>query len=101
MTRAVGGSRSWSPIIFLATVHLTVAVAVVMTVSLRQFVRNPRHAEAAHCGEEVLVTKHERPYLHILPPEKPHRAFGAGRHLAKGQPLGPTPVPASEWKGLE
>ncbi len=81
--------------------HLTVTVTVTMTVSLRQFVRNPRHAEAAHCGEEVLVTKHGRPYLRILPPEQPRRAFGAGRHLAKGQPLAPAPVPASEWKGLE
>ncbi len=46
-----------SPLNSLARSEMTVIVTVSMTVSLRQFVRDPRHAEAAHCGEEVLVTR--------------------------------------------
>lgn len=32
---------------------------------------------------------------------KPSRAYGAGKHLAKGKALSPERIPPGEWKDME
>jgi len=71
------------------------------TITLRDLARNPKFGRLAHAGQSFLVTHRGQPYFRILPPQKPACHVGAGSHLAKGLPLSPEPIPASEWKGLE
>jgi hypothetical protein len=60
---------------------------------LRQFPRFKRQAEA---GKDVLlVDRHGRRFTFAA--EKPATFVGAGKHLAKGKPLSPEPIPQDEW----
>jgi antitoxin (DNA-binding transcriptional repressor) of toxin-antitoxin stability system len=55
-----------------------------VTVSLRNFKRDPRYQRLAHQGAEVLVTKRGKPYLRLLPPARSGSFVGAAR---AGKPL--------------
>ena len=55
-----------------------------LTVSLRNFKRDPRYQRLAHQGTEVLVTNRGKPYLRLLPPARSGSFVGAAR---AGKPL--------------
>ena len=69
-----------------------------MTV-LREFIRDfPRFKRQAESGKTVvLVDRQGRRFLFHA--EKAASHLGAGKHLAKGKPLSPAPVPKDEWRG--
>jgi prevent-host-death family protein len=69
-------------------------------VPLRALRRDAALLDAAAGGEEILVTRFGKPYVRIVPAEQPRSFLGAGRHLRLKEPVGPEPVPPSEWKGL-
>ena len=70
------------------------------TVTLRSLRRDAGLLDSAADGEEILVTRFGKPYVRILPAERPRTFLGAGKHLGMKKPLSPDPIPASEWKGL-
>ena len=70
------------------------------TVTLRRLRREAHLLDSAAGGEEIMVTRFGRPYVHISPAAQPGSFVGAGRHLGAKKPVSPQPVPASEWKGL-
>ena len=69
------------------------------TVSLRDLRRESKLLDRAASGEEIVVTKFGKPFVRILPAQKPRSFIGAGRHLAV-QAVSPAPIPPSEWEGL-
>jgi len=80
---------------------MSVKLKVMKTVTLRALRREALPAQLAHSGEELLVTKHGRPYLRVLPPERPDTFLGAckaGKPLTKAI-LGPAVAP-EEWEAL-
>jgi hypothetical protein len=62
---------------------------------LRRFSHYKRHAVA---GKVVKVVDRDGRQF-VFQAERPAHHSGAGRHLAKGRPLSPEPVPVEEWKG--
>lgn len=70
------------------------------TVTLRALRRDASLLDAAAEGQEILVTRFNRPYVRIVPAGRPRSFLGAGRHLNQKEAVAPDPVPASEWKGL-
>jgi len=70
-----------------------------LTVTLRDFKRDPRYQRMAHEGAEVLVTRRGKPYLRLLPPARSGTFVGAaraGRPLTAGI-LEPA-IPPGAWK---
>ena len=55
-----------------------------LTVSLRNFKRDPRYQRLAHNGAEVFVTNRGKPYVRVLPPPKSRSFVGAAK---RGKPL--------------
>jgi antitoxin (DNA-binding transcriptional repressor) of toxin-antitoxin stability system len=70
------------------------------TVTLRSFRRDSTLLDAVAEGEELVVTRFGKPYVHVVPARRPQSFLGAGRHLKVKAPVSPDPVPASEWKGI-
>ena len=70
------------------------------TVTLRRLRREARLLDVAAGGEEILVTRFGKPYVRIVPANRPRSFLGAGAHLKLKEPVSPAPIPASEWKGL-
>jgi antitoxin (DNA-binding transcriptional repressor) of toxin-antitoxin stability system len=70
------------------------------TVTLRSLRRDAEVLDFAACGEEILVTRFGQPYVRILPAKRPRSFLASGKHLGMKKPLSPSPIPASEWKGL-
>ena len=70
------------------------------TVTLRRLRREANLLDSAAGGEEIMVTRFGRPYVHIISATQPRSFVGAGRNLGAKEPVSPQPVPASEWKGL-
>jgi prevent-host-death family protein len=70
------------------------------TVTLRVLRRDASLLDAAAEGEEILVTRFGRPYVRVVPAERPRSFLGAGRHLGQRRPVSPDPIPITEWKGL-
>jgi hypothetical protein len=68
-------------------------------VKVREFLRHfPRFKRQAEAGKDVLlVDRQGRRFTFTA--EKPATFVGSGRHLAKGKPLSPEPIPKEEWKG--
>ena len=85
----------------LTATRVSVTMSDMKTISVRTFERDPSYKARAAGGESFLVTLRGRPHFRVLPPEQPETHLGAGRHLAKGKPVSPEPIPASEWKGLD
>jgi prevent-host-death family protein len=54
--------------------------------------------DAAAKGEEIVVTRFGKPYVRILPAEKPRSFLGAGKNLGIKAPVSSDPIPISEWK---
>ena len=75
-------------------------VSDMKTVTLRSLRRQSDLLDAAAAGEEILVTRFGKPYVRILPAERPRSFLGAGENLGIKKPVSPEPVPLSEWKGL-
>ncbi len=71
------------------------------TVTLRALRREAHLLDSAASGEEILVTRFGKPYVRIVPADKPRAFFSAGKQLRLKQALSPEPIPASEWKGLK
>ena len=71
------------------------------TVTLRSLRRDSALLDRAAAGEEILVTRFGKPYVRIVPAAQPQTFFGAGKHLRQKQAVAPTPIPSSEWKGLD
>lgn len=71
------------------------------TITLRSLLRNSALLERAASGEQLLVTRFGKPYVRIIPAERPQTFLGAGKHLRQKKPVSPKPIPSSEWKGLE
>jgi antitoxin (DNA-binding transcriptional repressor) of toxin-antitoxin stability system len=55
-----------------------------VTVTLRDFKRDPRYQRLAYAGTEVLVTRRGKPCLRLLPPARSGSFVGAAQ---AGQPL--------------
>ncbi len=70
------------------------------TVTLRALRRDASLLDAAAEGEDIIVTRFGKPYVRIVPAERPRSFLGAGTHLRQQEPVSSKPVPASEWKGL-
>lgn len=70
------------------------------TVTLRSLRRDADLLDSAAEGEELLVTRHGKPYVRIVSANQSRTFLGAGRHLGMKKPVSPDPVPRSEWKGL-
>jgi hypothetical protein len=67
---------------------------------VRDFVRHfPRFKRQAVAGKPVLLVDRQGQRFKFAA-DKQAGHCGAGQHLAQGPPLGPEPVPRSEWKGL-
>ncbi|HEV2208925.1 MAG TPA: hypothetical protein VG167_09130 [Verrucomicrobiae bacterium] len=68
---------------------------------MREFSRRLSHFKRlASAGKRIrLVDRQGKRF--IFEAERPVSHHGAGRHLAKGNPLSPERVPAGEWKGNE
>ena len=66
-------------------------------VVIRKFIREfPRYKQLAEAGKVVeLVDRKGKRFTFAA--EKPRRASGAAKHMAKGNPLSPEPVPRKEW----
>ncbi len=70
-------------------------------ITMRDFTRRLSHfKQLAAAGKRVRVVDRQGRRF-IFAAEKPACAYGAGRHLAKGQPLSPERTPRQEWKGIE
>ena len=69
--------------------------------TMRDFSRRLSHFKRlASAGKRVrLVDRQGKRF--VFEAEKPSRAYGAGKHLAKGKPLSPERTPPEEWKSLE
>jgi prevent-host-death family protein len=70
------------------------------TVTLRSLRRKAELLDSAAAGEEILVTRFGKPYVRILPANRPPFLLGAGKHLGINEPISPERIPSSEWKGL-
>lgn len=70
------------------------------TVTLRALRRDASLLDAAAEGTEIVVTRFGKPYVRIVPAQRPRSFLGAGAHLRQKKPVSPEPVPPSEWKGL-
>jgi hypothetical protein len=82
--------------------HWTVSVLKNdMQTVMREFTRRlPEFKRMAAAGKRIrIIDRQGRRF--VFEAEKRHRAYGAGRHLAKGQPLSAERTPIREWKGLE
>ena len=66
---------------------------VVIRTFIREFARFKQLAEAGKVVE--LVDREGRRFTFAA--EKPKRAYGTARHMAKGKPLSPDPIPREEW----
>lgn len=71
------------------------------TVTLRELRREAHLIDSAAAGQEILVTRFGKPYVHIVPASKRRTFLGAGKHLGMKQAVSPEPIPESEWKGLK
>ncbi len=54
----------------------------------------------ASAGKRVRVVDRQGKQF-VFEAEKPSRAYGAGKHLAKGKALSPERTPHEEWKGID
>ena len=70
------------------------------TVTLRALRRDASLLDAAAAGEDIVVTRFGRPYVRIVPAERPRSFLGAGAHLRQKEAVSPDPTPAAEWKRL-
>ena len=70
------------------------------TVTLRSLRRDADLIDSAAEGEELLVTRHGKPYVRIVPANQSSTFVGAGKHLGMKKPVTSDPIPQSEWKGL-
>jgi prevent-host-death family protein len=70
------------------------------TVTLRALRRDASLLDAAAEGEDVLVTRFGKPYVRIIPAQRPRSFLGAGKHLGRREPVSPDPIPDAEWKHL-
>lgn len=70
------------------------------TVTLRALRRDSALLDRAAGGEDILVTRHGKPYVRISPAKQPRSFLGAGKHLGQKRAVPPEPIPAEEWKGL-
>ncbi len=70
------------------------------TITLRSLRRDSSLLDLAAKGEEILVTRFGKPYVHIVAAKQPRSFVGAGKHLGQKKPVSCDPIPSSEWKGL-
>jgi prevent-host-death family protein len=75
-------------------------MSVMKTVTLRSLRRDAALLDQAAEGEEVVVTRFGKPYVRIVPAQRPPCFLGAGRHLKVRRAVSPDRVPASEWNNL-
>jgi antitoxin (DNA-binding transcriptional repressor) of toxin-antitoxin stability system len=75
-------------------------VSDMKTVTLRALRRNASLLDVAAEGEGLVVTRFGKPYVRIVPAQRPRSFLGAGRHLRQKKTVSSEPIPASEWKGL-
>lgn len=54
----------------------------------------------ASAGKKIRVVDRRGQHF-VFEIERPKSHMGAGKHLAKGNPLSPARTPAREWKGNE
>lgn len=70
------------------------------TVTLRALRRDASLLDAAAAGEDIVVTRFGKPYVRIVPAERPRSFLGAGKHLGLTEPVSPDRIPDAEWRGL-
>jgi hypothetical protein len=69
--------------------------------TMREFSRRFSHFKrVAAAGKRIeLVDRQGKRF--VFEAERPISHLGAGKHLAKGKPLSPEPIPGEEWQGKE
>lgn len=70
------------------------------TITFRALRRDASLLDAAAEGEEIVVTRFGKPYVRIVPAERPRSFLGAGTHLFQKEAVSSEPIPDSEWKGF-
>lgn len=75
-------------------------VSDMKTVTLRLLRRESQVLDSAAGGEEILVTRFGKPYVRILPAERPRSFLGAGKKMGLKSAVSSAPIPVEEWKGL-
>lgn len=69
--------------------------------TMREFTRRLAHfKQLASAGKRVRLVDRKGQRF-IFEAEKPLYAYGAGKHLAKGEPLSAQRTPPEEWKGMQ